>query len=62
MRESKVSRRYTMRCDKLREFLFFEGQYKKRCFLRDNFEKYEADIHLYNVFLIILECFYTDIC
>lgn len=50
MRESKVSRRYTMRCDKLREFLFFEGQYKKRCFLRDNFEKYEADIHLYNVF------------
>ena len=50
MRESKASRDYAASCDKLLEYLFFEGQYKKRCFIRDNFKKYEGYLDEYSDF------------
>lgn len=48
MRESKFSNKYKARCEKLRQFLFFEGNYKKRCFLKDNFEQYKEYLICYN--------------
>lgn len=50
MRESKASGSYAASCDKLHDYLFFEGQYKKRCFLKDNFKEYEVAFHRYNEF------------
>lgn len=50
MRESNASKSYDTRCAGLLEYLFFEGQYKKRCFIRDHFKEYEEYLHEYNAF------------